>query len=97
MKPDTLPLSDKVGCVGPFNRKIMCFGQPDQPPGFVRLSPLIERTEVNFNTYRPQRGKIKRRSHAIKDLTFETLDINLDDCRNSIACRNDGVCSVLPY
>ena len=94
---DTLPLGDKVGYVGPFNRKIMRFGQPDQPRGFVRLSSLIERTEMNFNTYRPQRGKIKHRSHAVEDLALETFDINLDDCGDSMACGNDGVGTVLPH
>ena len=35
---------------------------------------------MNFNTYRPQRGKIQHRGHAVENLAFETLDINLDDC-----------------
>ena len=84
-------------CVGPFDRKLMRFDQLDQPPGFVRLSSLIERTEVNFHAYRPQRGKIEHRSHAVEDLAFETLDINLDDGGDNMARRHDGVCSVLPY
>ena len=93
----TLPLGDKMRHIGPFNRKIMRFGQPDQPRGFVRLSSLIERTEMNFNTYRPQRGKIQHRGHAVENLAFETLDINLDDCRDTMACRDDGVCPVRPH
>src|ERR1700692_4742718 len=84
MEPTLLPPGNKVGHVCPFNRKTMHFDQPDQPRGFVRLSSLIERSEMNFNTYRPQRREIKQRSHATENFTFETLDINLDDCRDSM-------------
>ena len=90
-------MGDKVRYVGPFNPKVMHFGQPDQPCGFVRFSSLIERAEMNFNAYRPQRGKTKRRSHAVEDLALETFNINLDDCGDSMACGNNGVGPVLSH